>query len=151
MTADLDSGPRSVFGRLVESIRRIKAGYDAEDRYSKMRIWIVGALGADVLVTLIFVLIASSTNLPVTAWYEEAFPSNLIVLRNEGPAIADVEVVVDGKYTARITSLASGVAGLELDREFKDGLDFPPPASYRPKLVEIRALGSTRKMELRKK
>lgn len=135
---------------LIDALRRLKAGYEAEDRFSKMRIWVIGAVGADVVLTLLFVVLASGPSLDVRAWYEEGFPSNLIVVQNRGEVLRDVELVVDGKYRARMPSLAPGPTGLEIDREFRDALDFPPAGTYKPTQLEIRAGGSEVELELRR-
>lgn len=143
-------GIRELAHEMSDALRRAKAGYDAEDRFGKLRVWIIGAFGLDVLLTVAFVFFVGGRALAVDAWYEEGFPSNLIIIQNEGAPLEDVELRVDGKFTARVRHLEPGPSGLELDREFRDGNDFPPPASYRPRALEIRAGRSTMRIELRK-
>lgn len=137
------------FGAVVRTLRELKGSYDREDRFSKMRIWIIGAVGFDVVLTLILVLFGMGPALDVKAWYEEGFPSNLIVVQNQGDPLINVEVVVDEKYRARLPRLEVGATGLEIDREFRDGLDFPPPATYQPRELEIRSQGSAMTLELK--
>jgi hypothetical protein len=141
------------FKEVLESVREtlhdLKQGYDSENRFGKMRMWITGIVGLDVIVTILLVFFATGPSLAVDAWYEEAFPSNLIVLRNRGDELKDVEVVVDTKYHAKVSTLQKGATGLEIDREFRDNLDFAPPATYTPKLLVIHAEGHTRQVELR--
>ena len=132
---------------VIAALRGVKAGYDRENKYAKMRIWVLGVFGIDVVATLLAVFVIAGPSLNVTAWFEEGFPSNLVVIQNNGRVLSDVSVVIDGKFHAEIDELDHGATGLEIDRQFRGASDSAPDRAYRPSMLEIRA-GSNR-VELR--
>ena len=137
------TGGKALLRDLLDAVRGAKAGYDAGNKYAKLRFWIFGLFGLDVVLTLLAVLVVAGPSLSVTAWYEEGFPSNLVVIQNNGRVLSDVAVVMDGKYTAQIEELEAGATGLEIDRQFRGPSDTAPERTYKPRSVEIRA-GSSR-------
>lgn len=145
------TGGAALLRDLLDAVRGAKAGYDAGNKYAKMRFWIFGLFGLDVVLTLLAVLVVAGPSLNVTAWYEEGFPSNLVVIQNNGRTLADVAVVMDGKYTAQIEELEAGATGLEIDRQFRGPSDTAPERTYKPRSVEIRAGSSHVILELAKK
>lgn len=133
----------------VEAVKRAKADYDAETRYAKMRIWIVGALVADVVGTLLFVLLASDAPPAIEAWYQPGFPANMVVIRNQsGAAIREVELLIDDRYRAKMDRLIPGPNGLRFNTDFKDRDDRVPPSGYAPKTLEIRARDEVLRLSL---
>lgn len=128
----------SVADTIKARVHDVRAAVGRADRYSRLRLVIAGALGADVLITLLVVIIASVVSLDVHARFVEGFPSNLVLLQNEGSALEDAEVVIDGIYTARVREIPHGALGLELDREFRDARDTPPPRDYRPRRAHVK-------------
>lgn len=149
--AQKSTGGRALLRDLLDAVRGAKAGYDAGNKYAKMRFWIFGLFGLDVVLTLLAVLVVAGPSLSVTAWYEEGFPSNLVVIQNNGRVLSDVAVVMDGKYTAQIEELEAGATGLEIDRQFRGPSDTAPERTYKPRSVEIRAGSSRVVLELAKK
>lgn len=149
--AQKSTGGRALLRDLLDAVRGAKAGYDAGNKYAKMRFWIFGLFGLDVVLTLLAVLVVAGPSLSVTAWYEEGFPSNLVVIQNNGRVLSDVAVVMDGKYTAQIEELEAGATGLEIDRQFRGPSDTAPERTYKPHSVEIRAGSSRVVLELAKK
>lgn len=145
------TGGAALLRDLLDAVRGAKAGYDAGNKYAKMRFWIFGLFGLDVVLTLLAVLVVAGPSLNVTAWYEEGFPSNLVVIQNNGRVLSDVAVVMDGKYTAQIEELEAGATGLEIDRQFRGPSDTAPERTYKPRSVEIRAGSSHVILELAKK
>jgi len=141
--APKSTGGKALLRDLLDAVRGAKAGYDAGNKYAKLRFWIFGLFGLDVVLTLLAVLVVAGPSLSVTAWYEEGFPSNLVVIQNNGRVLSDVAVVMDGKYTAQIEELEAGATGLEIDRQFRGPSDTAPERTYKPRSVEIRA-GSSR-------
>ena len=141
--APKSTGGKALLRDLLDAVRGAKAGYDAGNKYAKLRFWIFGLFGLDVVLTLLAVLVVAGPSLNVTAWYEEGFPSNLVVIQNNGRVLSDVAVVMDGKYTAQIEELEAGATGLEIDRQFRGPSDTAPERTYKPRSVEIRA-GSSR-------
>ena len=149
--AQKSTGGRALLRDLLDAVRGAKAGYDAGNKYAKMRFWIFGLFGLDVVLTLLAVLVVAGPSLSVTAWYEEGFPSNLVVIQNNGRVLSDVAVVMDGKYTAQIEELEAGATGLESARQFRGPSDTAPERTYKPRSVEIRAGSSRVVLELAKK
>ncbi len=129
----------SVADTIKARVLDVRAAVGRADRYSRLRLVIAGVLGVDVLVTLVVVIVASVVSLEVQARFVEGFPSNLVMLQNDGSAIEDAEVVIDGRYTARVREIPHGALGLELDREFRDASDAPPPRDYRPRTAQVKA------------
>ncbi len=145
------TGGKALLRDLLDAVRGAKAGYDAGNKYAKLRFWIFGLFGLDVVLTLLAVLVVAGPSLNVTAWYEEGFPSNLVVIQNNGRVLSDVAVVMDGKYTAQIEELEAGATGLEIDRQFRGPSDTAPERTYKPRSVEIRAGSSRVVLELAQK
>ncbi|MFO0722252.1 MAG: hypothetical protein U1E65_00630 [Myxococcota bacterium] len=142
------SGGATLVQDLVSAIKDAKAGYDRENKYSKMRIWIFGVFGADVVATLLWVFLIAGPSLNVTAWYEEGFPSNLVVIQNNGRSLSDVSVLMDGKFSAEIEELEHGATGLEIDRQFRGASDTAPERTYKPTTLEIRSGGNRVQLRL---
>ncbi len=149
--APKSTGGKALLRDLLDAVRGAKAGYDAGNKYAKLRFWIFGLFGLDVVLTLLAVLVVAGPSLNVTAWYEEGFPSNLVVIQNNGRVLSDVAVVMDGKYTAQIEELEAGATGLEIDRQFRGPSDTAPERTYKPRSVEIRAGSSRVVLELAQK
>jgi len=124
---------RDQLGDLREALSRA-------DRFARMRLWIVGALGIDVLGTLLVVLLSGSRTLAVDVRFVEAFPSNQVMLQNQGSMLSDVKITIDGRYTAHLKELPPGsmhAVGLEMDREFRDDAKVAPPRDYKPRMVVV--------------
>jgi hypothetical protein len=125
----------SAVANLIDDVR---SAVGRGDRYSRLRLLIAGVLGADVVLSLLLVAVTTVVSLDVGARVVEGFPSNLLMLQNAGGALTDAEVVIDERYTARVRELPHGALGLELDREFRDASDTPPPRDYRPRSVRVK-------------
>lgn len=125
----------SAVAHLIDDVR---SAIGRGDRYSRLRLLIAGALGVDVVLSLVLVVVTSVVSLDVGARVVEGFPSNLLMLQNSGGPLHDAEVVIDERYTARVREVPRGALGLELDREFRDASDTPPPRDYRPRLVRVK-------------
>lgn len=138
----------SLAGTLKARVADVRAAVGRADRYSRYRLIIAGVLGADVLVTLLVVIVASVVSLDVGARFVEGFPSNMLMLQNEGGVLEDAEVVIDGKYTARVAAMPPGAMGLEIDREFRDASDAPPPRNYRPRRAQVKVGAATVDIDL---
>src|SRR5947209_5716686 len=120
-------------------VRATKESYDTGTRFLKMRVWIVALLAIDLLATLGFVFFVGGQPMNLIVWYQPGFPSNMLVVRNDGgSALKDVTLVLDNKYTATVERIDKGPNGFEVNHVFRDKEDFAPPDSYRPAQVEIR-------------
>ena len=111
--------------------------------YAKLRMWIVAAFIADVVLTFGYIAVAGSggPSAAVEAWFEPSFPSNILVVRNfDTEPIEDVELIVDGRYRAQLSQLMPGPTGLTIDRDFHDGVQATPPATYEPRRLELRTV-----------
>jgi len=111
---------------------------DASGRLERLRKLVLGALAAQTLLTLVYVVAASGRDSPFDAWYQPGFPSNLVVVHYHGSRdLPDVRVVLDDRFEATIPHLAPGPNGLQIDRDFAaDGR--APAADYRPTRLEVR-------------
>lgn len=122
-------------------VRAKKEQYDTGSRFMKMRVWIVGVLGLDVLLTVGFVLFSGSA-LEVSAWFEPGFPANMLVVKNEtGDALEEAILVLDNRYTLQVDRIETGVNGYDVNQAFRDEQDFTPPSSYKPAMLELRVDG----------
>jgi hypothetical protein len=119
-------------------IRQTKETYDAGSRFMRMRVWIFSLLGADVLVTIMFVLFSGGRALDVDVWFEPGFPANILVVRNEeGDPLPNATLVLDGRYRLTVDQIERGANGYEVNRVFRDSQDASPPDSYKPQQLEI--------------
>lgn len=136
------AGWHRAFARIKADLVRIRLNYAAGSPAFKMRIWIVSAFSVDVAATLLFFIIGGSSRaLSVEAWYQQGFPSNLIVVRNVGAReLKHIDMLLDSHYRAQIEAIGPGAAsGLEIDRAFVDEEQLGPPASYTPKRLRIHS------------
>src|SRR5438874_2175982 len=119
-------------------VRSTKESYETGTRFMKMRVWIVALLAVDMLATLGFVLLPGGTPLNLVVWYQPGFPSNLLVVKNEGgSALKDVTLILDNRYTATVERIDKGPNGFEVNHVFRDKDDFAPPDTYKPAQLEI--------------
>jgi hypothetical protein len=119
-------------------VRQTKDSYEAGTRFNRLRIWIVGVLALDVIATIAFVMFAGSRPLDVDVWFEPAFPSNYLVVRNQEGVLSNATLVLDNLYTLTVERIEPGLNGYEVNRTFRDRQDASPPDSYKPKQLEIR-------------
>ncbi len=135
---------------LQSTVRTTKDAYDGASRFTRMRIWIGTVLAADVLLTFLFVGVVGSQAMALEVWFEPGFPSNLLVVRNQGnDVLEDVFLVLDDRYTLRVPRLDPGPNGFEINREFHDKDDFGPPDDYMPSSLEV--VSSNDKMHIQVK
>lgn len=131
-------GLRSV----VDLFRSASEAYEGANRFAKLRIWILGVLVFDLLLTLGAVVFVGGKPIDVEVWFEQGFPSNVLIVRNEGSdPLEDVTMVLDGRYSLTAKSIDTGLSAFEVNREFRDSKQVAPDYSYRPEQIEIRADG----------
>ena len=128
----------------LEFLRNTREAYEGAGRFAKMRIWIVAVLATDLVATLLFVLMVGGRAIDVEVWFEQSFPSNMLIVRNESDEeLEDVTLKLDGRFVLKVSSIAPGPRGFEVNREFRDASGAPPDDSYRPAQLEIEAEGDT--------
>src|SRR5688572_26482048 len=128
----------------LEFLRSTKEAYEGAGRFAKMRIWILVVLLADVIATLVFVVTVGGRAIDVDVWFEQSFPSNMLVVRNEsGDELENVTLMLDHRYVLKVGSIAPGLRGFEVNREFRDASGLAPDDAYRPQQLEIRADGDS--------
>jgi hypothetical protein len=126
----------------LDFLRSTKEAYEGAGRFAKMRIWILVVLAVDLALTILFVLTVGGKAIDVDVWFEQSFPSNMLVVRNEsGDDLEDVTLMLDRKYVLKVGSIAPGLRGFEVNREFRDSTGAAPDDSYRPQQLEIYADG----------
>jgi hypothetical protein len=123
-------------------LRDTKEAYEGAGRFAKMRIWILAVLIVDLAATLAFVLMVGGRAIDVEVWFEQSFPSNMLIVRNEsGDQLDDVTLTLDRRWVLQVSSLAPGLRGFEVNREFRDASGSAPDDAYRPQQLEIKAGG----------
>ena len=126
----------------LEFLRDTKGAYEGAGRFAKMRIWILAVLAFDLMLTIVFVLSVGGKEIDVEVWFEQSFPSNMLVVRNEsGDNLEDVTLMLDRRYMLKVGSIAPGLRGFEVNREFRDSSGAAPDDAYRPQQLEIYADG----------
>lgn len=127
---------------IVDLFRSASEAYEGANRFAKIRVWILGVLGLDLLLTLGVLIFVGGRAIDVEVWFEQGFPSNVLIVRNEGSdPLEDVTLVLDGRYSLRAKTIDPGLSAFEVNREFRDGSSETPDYSYRPQRLEIRADG----------
>ncbi len=128
----------------LEFLRSTREAYEGAGRFAKMRIWIIAILLVDLLATVAFVTMVGGRPIDVDVWFEQSFPSNMLILRNEsGDQLDDVTLTLDRRYVLKVPSIAPGLRGFEVNREFRDAGGSTPGDSYRPQQLQIRADGDS--------
>jgi hypothetical protein len=140
MKSQLLDGIRSA----LEFLRSTKEAYEGAGRFAKMRVWILAVLVVDLVATVLFVAMTGGRAIDVEVWFEQSFPSNMLIVRNEsGENLKKVILMLDRRYTLEVSSLAPGLRGFEVNREFRDSSGAAPDDAYRPQQLEIRADGDS--------
>jgi hypothetical protein len=133
-------GTRSAF----DFLRSTREAYEGAGRYAKMRIWILAVLALDLVATVLFAALIGGRDIDVEVWFEQSFPSNMLIVRNEsGDQLEAVSLTLDGRYQLDVGAIAPGLRGFEINREFRDRSGAAPEDSYRPQRLEIRADGDS--------
>lgn len=115
-----------------------KEAYEEASRYARLRLWFLVVFFVDVAAVVIFVASSGGRPLDLVVWFDPGFPSNMIVFRNEGAEpLVDVRLELDGQYRLQVERLPLGLRGFEINRDFRDGSNQPPPDAYRPKVVRV--------------
>jgi len=140
------------FGEYVQDTLRgiaslFKSGreaYDGATRFARLRLWFIAAFAADVIAVVVFVAVSGGRPLDLEVWFQPGFPSNMIVFRNEGTEpLTKVRLRLDDKYVLEVDSLPIGLRGFELNRDFRDASNQPPPDAYRPAKVHVTTADDT--------
>lgn len=133
---------RETFASIAAFVGSTKEAYEGANRFAKYRIWILGLFGVDVVATLIFVLASGGRSLDLEVWYQQSFPSNMLIVRSEEDRpLRDVVLLLDGQYRLEVDVLPKGLKGFEVGRDFLNDQRLSPGEEYRPSTVEIRAGG----------
>lgn len=134
-TEDLKEGLSSA----LDFLRDQKGAYEGSTRFAKMRVWILGLLGVDLVVTLFYVALAGGQVFDVEVWYEKAFPSNLLIVRHNGRrSLRDLTLTLDGRYTNWVDRLDPGLKGFELRGDFHDATGLAPGDDYKPAQIQLK-------------
>lgn len=135
---------------LLSLVRQTHEAYAGAGRFTRMRGAVVGLLGLDVAVVVVGVLVASMHAGPfaLEAWFEPSFPSNMIVIRNNDGPLESVTLTLDNRYRLDVPTMARGLAGFEVERQFRDEAGSRPDASFRPSALEIRVLDEVMRVPL---
>lgn len=111
--------------------------------FARMRFRVFALLVLNLVVVASVLAFVGARALALEVWYLPAFPSNLLMVVNEGDALDDVVVLLDHRYRFVTESMPPGLNGFEIERRFLDEDGNRPTAGYRPRLVTVRAAGRT--------
>ncbi|NJK33340.1 MAG: hypothetical protein HC927_13585 [Deltaproteobacteria bacterium] len=100
----------------------------------------MGVLILDLLLVAVVMLSAGRPARELDVVFQSGFPASMIILHNrDGDRLEDLEITIDGGYTARLEELEPNQSvGLELVREFRDPNGAFPPANLRPTKAVVR-------------
>jgi hypothetical protein len=136
---------------VLSLFRSTREAYEGASRFGRMRVWILAVFGLDVLGVVLFVALASGRPMDLEVWFQPGFPSNMLVIRNEGAsALEDVQLVLDGRYQLSVERLAPGLQGFEVNRAFRDASNLAPPEDYRPEELLVSTGGGTARIPVAK-
>lgn len=131
-------------GSLTGALNSTREAYDGASRFARMRLWVLGVFVVDVLAVVLYLSLTGGRPMDLQVWFQPGFPSNMIVFRNEGSEpLTEVQLLLDGQYGLKVTSLPTGLRGFEVSRDFRDPTDRPPPEGYRPQMVRVITSGDT--------
>lgn len=134
---------------LTETLDGLRAIFESDkgsdedaSRLARMRIGFLAMFAVDVIAVAAFVLMSGGRPLDLEVWFQPGFPSNMIVFRNEGSEpLRNVRLRLDNQYSLQVDALPPGLRGFELNRDFRDGANQPPPDAYRPLMVHVATDG----------
>ena len=136
----LQDAAKSVLGLF----RSTREAYEGASRFGRMRVWILAVFALDVAGVVLFVALSSGRPLDLEVWFQAGFPSNMLVIRNEGSsALEQVELLLDDRYRLKVERLSPGLQGFEVSRAFRDAQDLAPPEDYRPQQVQVTTHGDS--------
>ncbi|MBI2379111.1 MAG: hypothetical protein HYV07_34285 [Deltaproteobacteria bacterium] len=140
------------FGSLATLVKRARADYDAEGRFSKLRIQIVVGFVLNLLLAGVVAIAARDTEVKLDAWWLIGFPSNLIVVDNKTTErFENVTMVLDGRYSHTGAVLKPGGNSFEIEKDFLDAKKFAPLRDQPPKQLEIQAGLATIRISLQRR
>lgn len=144
---------RGFFQGLLGAFRRVKSEYDAEGRFSKLRIKILGAFFLNLMVaSVVGFVLAQPPEVEIEAWWQVGFPSNLIVIRSLRPQpLRDVHMVLDSRYVGKAPIIQEGTNGFEIEQTFLDSNHFAPPREHVPQLLMLHTKRGLIRLKLTKK
>ncbi len=134
---------------LKDVFQSSKERYEGSSRFGRWRIWVLMALILDFAVVAGLFVFLGLRAIDVEAWYQPAFPSNLVILENSGSKLGPTEIVLDERYTLTAEEIPRGVNGFELERRFRDSSDARPSASYHPQRMRVTTNGESIEVEVR--
>ena len=129
--------------------RRSKDAYDGSGRFARWRLWVMAALLADVGIAVAVFIVVGLQALQLDAWYQPSFPSDLVIVRNQGEALGPTEIVLDGQYTLQTESIDRGVNAFEVERRFRNAKSERPQPAYRPKKMVLQTAGDRVELDVR--
>lgn len=94
-------------------------------------------LAVDLAVCLYAGIAAWNDQLRLTVWFERGFPSDMLMVRNQGRAQAAVTLELDEGYRLSDVALAEGAQGFAVRRLFRDDAKKPPPERYVPSRLVV--------------
>lgn len=135
---------RETVDSLKGIFRSTKDAYDGASRFARLRMGVLAVFAVDVLAVLVFVLGSGGRPLDLEVWFQPGFPSNMLVVRNEGSRpLEDVKLLLDGRYGLEVLSLPVGLQGFEVNRDFRDADNLAPEEDYRPQTLRVETDGDS--------
>jgi len=134
----LESMGDALWDRVQTGVKDARLAYAGANRWARMRLWVLAALGLDAVLTVGAVL-ALSGSPQVEAWFEPGFPADMVIVRNlDDSPLRDVELVIDQRYRHRVALIPEeGTTGFDLRREFEDAKGRGPDQDYVPRSLVV--------------
>jgi hypothetical protein len=135
----LEEAGEVLWTRVKDAASDAKTSYEDASIFGRWRLLVAAVVLADVLLTAGGVWLLSGGP-GAEVWFEEGFPSNMLILRNyDASPLRDVRIVLDGRFVHEVEEIAGDATiGFELDREFRDEAGHPPDDDYRPRSVQLQ-------------
>ncbi|MEE2902633.1 MAG: hypothetical protein VYC39_09890 [Myxococcota bacterium] len=119
-------------------------------RFQLLRRALWSFLALDVLVTIIYIFIASGPSQETRVWFEVGVPANVLMINTfSDEEVTDVAITLDNKFLFEQTRLPAKTSGFPIDSYFRAQDGTRPPDNYRPKEVVLEIKGERRTIDLR--
>lgn len=128
---------KALLGLIKDTASDLKSDFAEESRFQKWRIITGLVFLADVLATIVAVLMLAASGLAYEAWLETTGPASLLMIRRDtDEPIRGVELLLDDRYRATV-ELKGRSTGFPIGAVFHDAEGFGPSSDYRPRRLEL--------------
>jgi|GEM_PF-5346508 len=131
-------------------LKKVRSYALVHGHFQLLRRALWGFLAVDVLVTIIYIFVASGPSQEARVWFEVGVPANVLMINTFSEEdITDVAITLDNKFMFEQTTLPAKTSGFPMDSYFRAKDGARPPDNYRPKEVVLDIGGERRIIDLR--